>query len=91
MYTLQIADSLADASTEKAEEPAPEDYPASDRCSVTSAVVCTEGRSNSEANCSADQNMPSVAMIRPLPLVRRPGISTLRWKRTPWFATMNLR
>ena len=83
VQALQIADSLADASAEKAKQPAPDDYSACDWGSVVSALVRAEGRSNSESDCSPDQNVSGVSMIPPRRLVCSSGIPALgrKWPR----------
>jgi hypothetical protein len=91
VYALQIADSLADASAEKAEEPAPDDYSASNRGPVVSAVVRPEGRANTKPNGGSDHNMLRVAMIHPRRLVGWSGISTLGWQPPRRSTSMKLR
>ncbi len=78
MQALEVADSLADASAEKAEQAARDDYSASDRGPVVSAAVRPDGRPDTEADCRSDQNRFGVSMIHPRPCVAFPGIPACR-------------
>jgi hypothetical protein len=54
VHARELADSLADASADQAEEPTADDYSATDWGSVVSALVRAEGCSNTEPDGRAD-------------------------------------
>jgi hypothetical protein len=91
VHAREVADSLADASAEKAEERTSKDYSASDWGPVVNAVVRANSRPNPEPDCGPDQNMTGAALMDPRCLMAIPRISLLGRKRPPWSASGKLR
>jgi hypothetical protein len=86
----EIADSLADAPAEQAEESAPDDDSAGNCIAIVSVLVRAKGRADTEPDSSPDHNVTGAALMHPRRLIASRRISMVRRKWRPWTAPAEL-